>query len=115
MIKHLKKLYRENNNSVAEPSRINVAFVARLIYQENHWIKEVLLKHYKIIMGEKMMEEEFNTVSSLVDLGILERIDLTGKKATYNPEYIVQYDVNKWKKDKFKNPIYDYKISKKKI
>ena len=26
-----------------------------------------------------MMEEEFNTVSSLVDLGILERIDLTGK------------------------------------
>ena len=115
MIKHLKKLYRENNNSVAEPSRINVAFVARLIYQENHWIKEVLLKHYKIIMGEKMMEEEFNTVSSLVDLGILERIDLTGKKATYNPEYIVQYDVNKWKKDKFKNPIYDYKISKKNI
>ena len=115
MVQYLKKIYEENNNDVAEPTRINVAFVARLIYQENHWVKEVLLKHYKNIMGKKILKEDFDSASSLIDLAILERINLIEKRKKSNLDYIVSFDINKWKKDKFKKPLYDYKMPKKNV
>ncbi len=115
MIRHLRKIYEENNNDVAEPTRINVTFVARLIYQENHWVKEVLLKHYKNIMEKEILEEDFESASSLIDLAILERIDLKEKRRKSNLDYIVSFDINKWKKDKFKKPLYDYKMPKKNV
>ncbi len=115
MVKYLKKLYEENNNDVAEPSRINVAFVARLIYQEKKWIKDVLLKLLRDVLKEKMTDEDYSIASSLIDLGTLERIDLKAEKLINNNEYVISYDINEWKKNKFKKPIYDYKIERKKI
>ena len=39
MLEYLEDLYLKNNNDVAEPSRINVNYVARLIYQEKNGLR----------------------------------------------------------------------------
>ena len=62
-----------------------------------------------------MTDEDYSIASSLIDLGTLERIDLKAEKLINNNEYVISYDINEWKKNKFKKPIYDYKIERKKI
>ena len=48
-------------------------------------------------MGKKILEEDLDSASSLIDLGILERIDLIEKRKKNNLDYIVSFDINKWK------------------
>ena len=45
MVEYYRKIYENNNNEVGDPSRINISFGARLIYLENDWIEEVLIRH----------------------------------------------------------------------
>ena len=63
----------------------------------------------------KILKEDFDSASSLIDLAILERINLIEKRKKSNLDYIVSFDINKWKKDKFKKPLYDYKMPKKNV
>ena len=105
MLEYLEDLYLKNNNDVAEPSRINVNYVARLIYQEKKWIKEVLLKHFKNMTNGEILEKDLETASNLIDLGLLERIDLKEKTLNSENNFEVQFDINQWKKDRFKKSI----------
>ena len=115
MLEYLEDLYLKNNNDVAEPSRINVNYVARLIYQEKKWIKEVLLKHFKNMTNGEILEKDLETASNLIDLGLLERIDLKEKTLNSENNFELQFDINQWKKDRFKKSIYEYEINKKSI
>ena len=115
MLEYLEDLYLKNNNDLAEPSRINVNYVARLIYQEKKWIKEVLLKHFKNMTNGEILEKDLETASNLIDLGLLERIDLKEKTLNSENNFEVQFDINQWKKDRFKKSIYEYEINKKSI
>ena len=70
-----KKIYEENGNDVAETTKININYGARLIYEEQKWIKEVFLKHIKDIWRESISDADLNIARSLIELGSLERIN----------------------------------------
>ena len=115
MLKYLENFYLKNNNDVAEPSRINVNYVARLIYQEKKWIKEVLIKHLEIMMKEEILEKDLDTASKLIDLGLFERINLKKTFLNNKNDFKLEFDINQWKKDRFRKSIYEYEINKKTI
>jgi len=108
-----KKAYEDNNNDVGDPPRPNLNLGVRLIYLENKWIKEVLLYHLDKIMGEKLTNEDKNLAASLIDLAGRERIDLenVSKKEPLN----FPFDVIEWKKNKYKKPLRDFKITNRAI
>ena len=75
MIESLKKIYKENNNQVGEPTRLNINFASRLIYLEKKWVGEVLFKHYKKL-NKNADEEDYKLAKDLILVGSKERIDL---------------------------------------
>ena len=112
-IAKVKKSYEDNNNDVGDPPRPNHNLGVRLIYLENKWIKEVLLYHLDKIMGGKLTNEDKNLSASLIDLAVSERIDLENgsKKEPLN----FPFDVIEWKRDKYKKPLRDLKMSNRAI
>ena len=108
VIASLKKIYEANGNDVGEPTRINIAFSARLIYQENSWIKEVFLHCLNDMTGGKFSNEDKSLAISLIDLAELERIDL--KKINENKLMNLSFDVIDWKRNKYKKPLQDLKM-----
>jgi hypothetical protein len=113
MVVGLKKKYENNNNDVGDASRININFGARLIYQENNWVKTVLLRHLDDIMDLKLSDDDRNLANSLIDLAEIERIDLKnpGEKKPLD----FSFDIINWKKNKFKKSLYDLKMETKPI
>ena len=103
MVAGLKKIFENKNNDVGEASRINMNFGARLIYQENYWVKIVLLRHLDDIVDRKLSGDDQNLANSLIDLAEIERIDLKGlgEKKPLN----FSFDVINWKKNKFKKSL----------
>ena len=113
VVSSLKKIYKENNDDVGEPSRINVSIGSKLIYQEKDWIEEVLLKHLDNIMENKTTKENRNLAQLLIDLGKHERINL--KDMTEKKTMNFSYDVISWKEGKFKQPLTNFKMNTKPI
>jgi len=114
LVAGLKKIYEENGNDVGKTTRINIDYGARLIYEEQKWIKEVFLKHLKDICGENLSEENLNIASSLIELGSLERINFSEIDKN-NKELSLSYDILEWKRNKFKQPIHNYRTEKQTI
>jgi len=104
----LKKIYEANGNDVGEPTRINIAFSARLIYQENSWIKEVFLHCLNDITSGRFSNEDKSFAISLINLAELERIDL--RKINENKLMNLSFDVIEWKRNKYKKPLQDLKM-----
>ena len=113
MVADLKKKFENNNNDVCEASRININFGARLIYQENNWVKIVLLRHLDDATDRKLSSDDRNLANSLIDLAEIERIDLKdpGEKKPLD----FSFDIISWKKNKFKKSLYDLKMQTKPI
>lgn len=112
MYAHLKKIYEDNNNEVVEPTRLNINYAARLIYQERSWVDEVLLKHFENFNKSKDIKSS-EIAKSFIKLGSLERINL--KDEFESKELELRYDVLNWQKSKFKQKLFDFKIPPKKI
>ena len=103
MVAKTKKIFEDNGKDVGDSSRINVNFGGRLNYQENEWIKPVLLHHLNEIMEGKLSSEDRDIASSLIDLAIHERVDIKniGEKENLN----IDYDVINWKENRFEQPL----------
>jgi len=113
MVAALKKIYEDNGNDVGETTRINIHYGGRLIYEEQSWLKEVLVQHLKDIGGAGITCDEIILGESLVDLGSLERIDFVDLNK--NKDLMVSHDILEWKRNKFKKPIDHYKIEQRPI
>lgn len=109
VIKKAEKTYRKNNNDVGDPSRINVNMGARLIYQEDSWVKDVFLQHLEKISADILSKKDMKLANSLIDLAHHERIDLKGVSDKEPMNF--SYDIIEWRKNKFKKPLYDLKMS----
>lgn len=111
MVENFKKRYEANGNAVGGSPRINMNFGGRLNYLEGEWVKEVLLHHLENIMKENLSEQDKNTASLLIDLSERERVDL--KNMIEKKSLNISYDVISWKKNKFKEPLYNLKTTEK--
>ena len=109
VIAKCKEIFEANNNGVGEPSRINTNFGTRLIYLESNWTKKVLLRHLKEIRGKNLTKEEQNLANSLLNLGEQERVDLKNVTKKNEP-FAISFDVIRWKKNKFRQPLQDLKM-----
>ena len=113
----VKKIYKENGNQVGEPTRINICFGARLIYEETSWTKDAMIEHLKQIVKD-ISKEDLDLANSLVKLGELERIELKQIKKTEDSPHKAMYlsfDVIEWKRNKFKKPLHSLKMPTKSI
>tara|TARA_Y100000590_G_scaffold332087_1_gene377540 strand:- start:1203 stop:3314 length:2112 start_codon:yes stop_codon:yes gene_type:complete len=117
MVDSLKKIYKENGNQVGEPTRINICFGARLIYEETSWTKDAMIEHLKQIVKD-ISKEDLDLANSLVKLGELERIELKQIKKTEDSPHKamdLSFDVIEWKRNKFKKPLHSLKMPTKSI
>ena len=112
VIKKAEKMYRDNNNDVGDPSRINVNMGARLIYQEDAWVKDVFLHHLEKISSTILSDKDIELADSLIDLSRNERIDLKGISDKKPMNF--SYDIIAWRKNKFKEPLHNLKMPKSK-
>lgn len=112
MYNYMKKIYEDNNNEVVEPTRLNINFAARLIYQEKSWVDKVLQKHFENLDKDNDVKSR-EIAKSFIKLGSLERINL--KDQSENKELELTYDILNWQKGKFKQKLIDFKIPPKKI
>ncbi|MBC7950583.1 MAG: radical SAM protein [Rhodospirillaceae bacterium] len=93
---HVKAQYEASGRTIADPTRINIAFGARLIYQELSWVRQtlegLLLNEPTVVGHEALLREA-------LDLAERERIDLRGAVA---PEPLtVTHDFLAWRRDKY--------------
>ena len=82
----------------------------RLDYRQKEWDVD-FLKHLKDICGENLSDEDLNIASSLIELGSLERINFKEIDKN-NKELFLSYDILEWKRNKFKQPIHNYRVAK---
>ncbi len=103
LVTRVKERFVENGNDVGDPTRINVYFGARLIYQESGWVKQVLLNHLDKLVSRGLSSEDCDVADSLINLAAHERINLRtiGEKEPF----VISYDVVHWRKNKFKEPL----------
>jgi len=106
LIARAKQIFWENGNEVGTPSRLNVFFGSRLIYEEKSWVREVsrrlLAKHVRLDDAG----ETARIVDLIFDLCERERVSIREPKAV--EPLVTDFDVVAWKKDLFKNPLSDY-------
>ena len=76
MVEYYRKIYENNNNEVGDPSRINISFGARLIYLENDWIEEVLIRHLEKYSQNDVSIERNQLARKLISLAKKQRINL---------------------------------------
>ncbi|MBM3952908.1 MAG: radical SAM protein [Rhodospirillales bacterium] len=100
LVAHTMAQYEANGYRVVEPTRINVAFGARLIHQEKGWVRKIL---------ENLIRTEFSDSAALngtmlqeaFDLSERERINL--RTLEIPPPLAVSYDFSGWKRNKYES------------
>lgn len=113
MIEHLKKIYKNNNNNVGEPTRLNINFSSRLIYLEKEWLEDVLYRHF-IDLDKSKNEKNNKVAKDLIYLGVKERIDLENENYEV-PHFTINYDILSWQKSKFREDIFNFETETKNI
>ncbi|HEB62611.1 MAG TPA: hypothetical protein ENI82_05605 [Bacteroidetes bacterium] len=106
VIDFAKKCWEENGKSVGEPARINVLFGARLIYMES-WVYDVMLKLSNLFIEDNNI---LNKTKEILNICQSERIDL--KNNSSKKDVLCSYNLNEWKKMKFKKSIDYFYIGK---
>jgi len=106
---YAKKCWEKNDKNVGEPARINILFGARLIYMEN-WVYDVMLEISTLLIDDT---NTLNKTIEILDICKRERIDL--KNNSSKKDTVCRYDLNRWKKAKFKNKIDDFYIGVHKV
>ena len=111
MMTSAEKTFVENSNDVGESVRINSTFGSQLTYLEKDWVKPVLLRHLDEIMKRNLSNEDRDLASLLIDLSEHEQVDL--KNISEKKPLNISYDVIHWKKNKFKEPLHNLKMTEK--
>lgn len=106
---YARKCWQENDNNVGEPARINVLFGARLIYMEK-WVYDVMLEISKLLIDDNILLQ--NTIE-ILHICKNERIDIRDSMPRENT--LCNYDLNQWKKTKFKEKIDNFYIGEHQI
>jgi len=102
LIKRAKEIFRENNNQVGIPTRLNVVFGARLAYQESPWLREVMTRHLAKKMTLENDQIDTEIVKLVLDICERERVDLRSPKS--NKDQIkIDFDVIAWKNQQYRN------------
>lgn len=104
---HAYKTFTENKNQVSTPSLLNVYYGAQMICLDNKVIEDALFTTLRKFVSEKENPEIFKTAKFLIEICKSERIDLF--KDEKPKPVLTTFDLPKWKKDKFKQPITKYK------
>ena len=108
-----EKEFAKNNNQVPTPSLLNVYFGAQMICLEKTVIEDALLQTLEKFVTKEVSESLFNTAKFLIKVCETERINLFKPE---KPDVIkTSYDLPQWKRDKFKQPLDNYKIKKTEI
>ena len=113
MVEYYKKIYENNNNEVGDPSRINISFGARLIYLENDWIEEVLIRHLQKFIQSEISIEKTQLARKLISLAQKQRINL--RHISEIDPINFSFDIIEWQKNKFKDSLYNFKMPNKNI
>ena len=106
-------IYKNNNNEVGEPVRLNKSFGARIIYLETFWIEKVLIKHLKAISKNKISDSQIDIAKNLIRLSIKERVNLRNFEKI--EDFKISHDVIQWRKNKYTQPLENYKTNFNKI
>jgi hypothetical protein len=111
--KRAKEIYRENGNEVGIPTRLNVFFGSRLIYQEKTWVRDVA----KRLLAKYVPLEADGGASTIVDviLDLCERERVNIKEPKIVDPLWTEYDVIAWKKQQFKKPLSSFACEPKAI
>ena len=107
MVEYYRKIYENNNNEVGDPSRINISFGARLIYLENDWIEEVLIRHLEKYSQNDVSIERNQLARKLISLAKKQRINL--RHISEIDPINFSFDIIEWQKNKFKDSLYNLK------
>ncbi len=113
MVEYYKKIYENNNDEVGDPSRINISFGARLIYLENDWIEEVLVRHLQKFVQSEISIEKTQLARKLISLAQKQRINL--RHISEIDPINFSFDIIEWQKNKFKDSLYNFKMPNKNI
>ena len=104
----IEKKYRENNNEVVAPTRLNTLFGGRLIYMEQSWVKQVLEMHLNNF-GIDSKSIHWKTIQEVINLCLKERVNLRNQAGT--EPMISMYDYVSWKEQKFRLPLEKFKLA----
>ena len=113
VVAKVKEIFTANGNDVGKPTRININFGARLNYIESKWVKSVLIRHLDEIKGGGRSNEDRNLANSLINLAERERINL--REVNEKEPLNISFDVINWRKNKYKESLYNLKMSEKSI
>ncbi len=106
---HSQRVYQANKGREEAPSRINLFFGARLIYQENAWLRRVLLRLlFRFLPHTETTHQTFVKAEFLLDLCASERINLLTQKSL--PPIQTPFNLMAWKNQKFQSPLEHYQI-----
>jgi hypothetical protein len=97
----IERSYRNNGNQMAAPTRLNVVFGARLVYQERHWIGDVLKRHLRQLVELEEKAEEL--VDAFLTLSDREWVRVP-RGSTPDP-MTFDRDILAWQKAKFRPPL----------
>ena len=107
------KEFSMNNNQVPTPSLLNVYFGAQMICLDKVVIQEALLSTLEKFIVRDKNERLYKKANFLIKVCETERINLF--KFEKPNTIATSYDLPKWKRDKFKQPLDRYKIKKTEI
>ena len=102
---HTRKKFYNSGKKVNNPTRLNVFFGARLVYQERFWVKNVLKRHLKRLLPDCDIEtsEIFDT---LLEVGEKERVNI--RNPVIPTPVKTNYDILSWKRERFKKSLSEY-------
>lgn len=101
-----ERMFREAGDQVVAPTRINVNFGARLIYEEVAWVPRVLREH--LLRCGLADDQAYRIAGQMLDLSVRERIDLRNPDNV--PESLVMdVDVIAWGKTRHLGPLADFR------
>ena len=111
MGKYFQDLYQDKESD--NPHLINLYFGTKLIYESKGWLKETLSNYFDNILNENDFENK-TSISEigkyLIELSGQMRINLFDDRIP-NPVK-TDFDIQQWISEKFKKPIFEYKLNK---
>ncbi|HER26902.1 MAG TPA: radical SAM protein [Rhodospirillales bacterium] len=103
----LRNDYVANGYDVGATAQLNIAFGARLIYQENDWVDSALVASAGHHIND-MADQDMQAARLLIDLYRRERTDVINLKLPAPLE--TRWDVLAWRDDKFQKPLATYRL-----
>ena len=101
------------NDGVGEPVRLNPYFYSRLMYTEQEWVPDVLLK-ILMTMVPNLDEQELGEAQDILELCGQLIVDLRNLDSS-RKEVAVNFDPNAWREDKFHGSVREFATNRDKV